>query len=634
MKDFVSGSLRSDAAPLLGIIGSAMDAIIAVDEQQRILLFNEAAEKMFQCTAADALGQVIDRFIPARFRHSHKDHIAAFGQRNVTKRSMGQMGTIYGLRSNGEEFPIEASISHTEADGQKLFTVIIRDVTERRRVEERLREQASLLEHAQDAILVRDMDDQILFWNKSAERIYGWTAAEVLGKNIRDFLYKENAEQLDQAKAILFRDGEWRGEIRHLTKDSRKVISMASLTLVRDSEGNPKSVLAINTDITATKKLEGQLLRAQRMESIGTLAGGIAHDLNNLLSPILLGIQMLQLQLKQEPYERMLSVIRMNAERSSDLVRQVLSFARGVEGERIILQPRHIVREIAKILQETLPKSITLESNLADDLLPVTGDATQLHQVLMNLCVNARDAMPHGGKLTIEAENVYLDENYARMSLEAKSGQYVIITVADTGTGMPPEIIDRIFEPFFTTKDLNKGTGLGLSTAVGIVRSHGGFINVYSEVNRGTRFKIYLPAAESAPDSDEKNDVSALQPGQGEMVLIVDDEAGIREITKGALETYGYRVLTASDGTEAVAIFAQQMKQIDVVLVDMMMPYMDGLATIRALKRMDGNVKIIASSGLKENGRSLEAAKLGITAFLPKPYTAEQLLNALSETLG
>jgi PAS domain S-box-containing protein len=544
------------------------------------------------------------------------------------------MGTIYGLRTNGDEFPIEASISHTEAEGQKLFTVIIRDVAERRRDEERLREQASMLEHAQDAILVRDLDDRILFWNKGAERIYGWTAAEVLAKDIRNFLYKENSEQLEQAKAILLKDGEWRGEIRHLTKDSRKVISLASLTLVRDSEGNPKSILAINTDITATKKLEGQLLRAQRMESIGTLAGGIAHDLNNLLSPILLGVQMLQLQLKQEPYDRMLSVIRMNAERSSELVKQVLSFARGVEGERIILQPRHIVREITKILQETLPKSIILDSNLADDLLPVTGDATQLHQVLMNLCVNARDAMPHGGKLVIEAENIYLDENYSRMSLEAKCGQYVIITVADTGTGMPPEIIDRIFEPFFTTKELNKGTGLGLSTAIGIVRSHGGFINVYSEVGRGTRFKIYLPAAESAAGLVEKSDTIEMQGGRGELVLIVDDEAGIREITRGALETYGYKVLTASDGTEAVALFAQQMKEIDVVLVDMMMPYMDGLATIRALKRLDDKVKIIASSGLKENSRAIEATKLGISAFLPKPYTAEQLLNALNQALG
>jgi two-component system cell cycle sensor histidine kinase/response regulator CckA len=247
----------------------------------------------------------------------------------------------------------------------------------------------------------------------------------------------------------------------------------------------------------------------------------------------------------------------------------------------------------------------------------------------MNFFVNARDAMPAGGKLTIKADNVSIDDNYARMNLEAKPGRFVLITIADSGMGISPKIINRIFEPFFTTKELGKGTGLGLSTALGIVKSHGGFINVYSEPSRGTQFKIYLPAAESSFAVGA--DASASLPlGRGELILVVDDEIAIREITKGTLEAYGYRALTAADGTEAVALYAQHKDDIKVVLTDLMMPYMDGPVTIRALQKLNPNVRIIASSGLAENSRSIEGAKL----FLPKPYTAERLLKALAEVIG
>ncbi len=626
--------LRDSLAQMASVIGSAMDAIISIDGEQRIVLFNAAAEKMFGYPAADAIGQPVDRFIPERFRHAHTEHVNNFGRTNITKRSMGSLGAIFGLRRDGEEFPIEASISQAESNGRKLYTVIIRDITERKRTEVQLREQAALLDQAQDAILVRDLEDHILFWNHGAERIYGWSSDEVIGKKVRGIIYKASSDQYDKAKQLLLEDGEWQGELPQMTRDGREIIAQSRWTLVRDDKGNPKSVLVINTDVTEKRKIESQFLRAQRLESIGTLAGGMAHDFNNILSPILMAIRMLQLKFPDEDSQRLLAMLQASAERGAGLVKQVLSFARGVEGERVILQPRHVIKEIVKILKDTLPKSIQVESNAPQDLWTVAGDATQIHQVLMNFCVNARDAMPDGGTLTIEAENVHIDDNYARMNLDAKPGRFILITISDTGVGIPPGVVDKIFEPFFTTKEHGKGTGLGLSTAMAIVRSHGGFITVYSEMGRGTQFRIHIPAIEATSSGQAEEAQAELATGHGELILVVDDEAAIREITKGTLETYGYRAITANDGTEAVALYAQYKDEIKVVLTDMMMPYMDGPATIRALQKLNPQVRVIASSGLTDNTRASEAASAGVKIFLSKPYTAEKLLKAIRELLG
>ncbi|MBO0798854.1 MAG: response regulator, partial [Blastocatellia bacterium] len=377
-----------------------------------------------------------------------------------------------------------------------------------------------------------------------------------------------------------------------------------------------------------------QYLHAQRLESIGTLASGIAHDLNNVLSPILMAIQLLQVRLTDEDSRRLLSVLQENTERGAEMIKQVLSFARGVQGERIALQLKHLIREMSKTLKSTFPKSIELKTLLAEDLRPVSGDATQLHQVLMNLCVNARDAMPYGGRLTIEAEEIHIDQTFVSMHIEAKPGRHVVITVSDTGTGIPPEILDKIFEPFFTTKERGKGTGLGLSTVIGIVKNHGGFVNVYSEVGKGTRFEVYLPVADTSQLRSAEESLAEIPVGHGEMILVIDDEAAIREITRQTLESSSYRVLTASDGAEAMALYVEHKDEIKAVLTDMMMPYMDGPATIRALHRLDPCVRIIAASGLDADGKVIEDAGSGVSAFLSKPYTAEKLLHTLAEVLS
>lgn len=520
------------------------------------------------------------------------------------------------------------------SEGKPYQYVAIRyDITERKRAEERIREQAALLDKARDAILVRDLEGSILFWNKGAERIYGWTEMEALGKSTRDLLFRGSAVKYDEAILALLRDGEWTGELPQVTKSEDDIVVESRWTLVRDGAGKAKSVLVINTDITEKKKIEAQFLRAQRMESIGTLAGGIAHDLNNILSPILMGIDMLQVRLTDDASRQYLKMLQQSAERGASMIQQVLSFARGVQGEHITVQPKHLIKEIVKILTDTLPKSISIKFDIPQGLWVVSADPTQVHQVLMNLCVNARDAMQAGGLLSIRAENVTLDENYARMHLEAKAGKYVAITIADTGMGIAPETLGRIFEPFFTTKEVGKGTGLGLSTALTIIKSHGGFINVYSEAGRGSQFTVYLPALDTESAEQTENRESEFPLGHNELILVVDDEESIRGITKGTLETFGYRVLVASDGTEAVALYAENKDEIQVVLTDMMMPFMDGPATIRALKRLNPQIKIIAASGLAAGDKATEAASLGVKTFLPKPYTAEKLLRTLAELL-
>jgi PAS domain S-box-containing protein len=383
-------------------------------------------------------------------------------------------------------------------------------------------------------------------------------------------------------------------------------------------------------DLSERKKLEQQFLRAQRMESIGTLAGGVAHDLNNILAPIMLSVDLLKDLTDSGRAHAILESIEISAKRGSDIVRQVLSFARGIEGQRVEVYPKHLLKDLENIIKDTFPKDIQLLFSVPKDSWIVLGDPTQVHQVLLNLCVNARDAMPNGGNLTVAAENCSLDERYVAMNIQSQAGRYVNISVTDSGTGIPHEIIDKIFEPFFTTKELNRGTGLGLSTVMAIVKSHGGIVNVYSEPGKGTTFKVYLPAIENLSGAPQEQTGPTVMPrGNGETILVIDDEASILSITRQTLEAFGYRVLTAQDGAEAVAIYAQKKNEIAVVLTDMMMPIMDGASLIRVLLRINPAIKILGASGLSRNGSGNRFPEAGVKHFLTKPYTAEALLKTI-----
>lgn len=600
---------------------SVTDAFYMLDRDWRFTFLNSEAERVLERSRDELLGQEVwDRFPEAKGTKADVEYRRAVEEsRSVEFRQF--------CPPRDRWFDIRA---YPSSEG---LAVYFRDVTAERRAELRLREQAELLDRAQDAILVRELDHSVVYWNAGAERLYQWSPDEVWGRSIRDLLY-EDPVRFDEATTAVLEQGEWSGELDHKRKDGSIVTVEGRWSLVRDENGEPYRILVINTDITERKKLLQQFLRAQRMESIGTLAGGITHDLNNVLAPILLSIGLLKEEIDDPGLTETLLAIESSAQRGADMVQQVLGFARGVDRADLVVDLERTLADMERIVRDTFPKNITLVRQVPDDLWPLRGDPTQVHQVFMNLLVNARDAMPDGGRITVTAENAELDEHYASMAHAASPGPHVRVSVVDTGTGMPQDVASQVFDPFFTTKEVGKGTGLGLSTVAAILKSHGGFVNVYSEPGTGTTFRLYFPAALDSDDTrSPARDGEEAPRGNGETVLVIDDESSIRDITRQTLEAFGYRVVTAADGADAVAIYGRMSEEIDVVLTDMVMPIMDGPATVHALKRMNPEVKIIGASGIGATGRVMRALGSGVEHFLPKPYTADTLLDIIHRVL-
>jgi two-component system, cell cycle sensor histidine kinase and response regulator CckA len=488
-----------------------------------------------------------------------------------------------------------------------------------------------------DVIWDWNLDTNEVWRNEAFTKLFGYRAEEI-EPGIESWISRLHPEDKKRVLSRLHALGEsggdvWSDQYRFRRGDGTYAHIFDRGYVIHNAAGKPVRMICAMMDTTEKMKLEAQFLRAQRMESIGALSGGVAHDLNNILAPILMVADLLQDELVTEENRKMLEIVKTSAERGSEMVKQILSFARGVSGDHAVLQVKPLICDMVKLLQGTFPRSIQIRMKFGNDIHPVKGDATQLHQVLMNLCVNARDAMPNGGSLLIEAAIVTLEEKYTPMQPEPLSGPYVLLTVTDTGEGIPSHLLDKIYEPFFTTKGIGKGTGLGLSTVLGIVKTHNGFVEVSSHTGKGTTFRVYLPASMTPETTSSGDKPSAPPMGHGERVLVVDDEFAILEITRETLGLFNYQVFTAQNGAEAVTVYHQHHREIKAVITDMMMPIMDGTATIKALQEIDPQVRIICVSGLSSNPNLTAAARLNVQASLKKPFTPEKLLTTLRRVI-
>ncbi|MBD2694102.1 PAS domain-containing hybrid sensor histidine kinase/response regulator [Anabaena catenula] len=615
----------------LDLFNFAPDGYLVTDVEGVIQEANYIAAQLLNVRHSYLIGKPLTVFVHAEERQNFRKlmlQLQQEGQIRITELHIFH-------NEDSTDFPAEvtAVIERDRTGKVTGLRWLLRDISDRKQVERKIREQAALIDVATDAIFVHDLENQILFWSQGAERLYGWTTEESLTKKTHELFYKESLLPLEAGLKATIEQGSWQGELEQITKTGREIIVASRLTLVRDESGKPQSILAVNTDITEKKQIEQQFYRSQRLESIGTLASGIAHDLNNVFAPILMIAQLLPSIFKNTDRrnQELFKTIETCAERGAGLVKQILTFAQGTAGKRILLNPGYLLTELLKVISQTFPKSIELRINIPiNTLWMVQANPTQLDQVFMNLVVNARDAMPNGGTLTITAENRIIDKIFAQMHLEAKTGGYIVVTISDTGTGIPPEFLERIFDPFFTTKEIGIGTGLGLSTVLGIIKNHDGFVQVSSQIGKGTKFQVFLPTIEGTV-SDVTIDQELAQ-GNGELILIVDGEDVVKQTTQEILEDYNYKTLVANDGIEAITLYAEHKQKISAILLDMLMPNMDGFTAIRILLTLNPKVKIIASSGLSANEQ--KAIAEGAKKFLLKPYTTTDLLTALSYVIG
>ena len=625
-------AIREEEERLAAVIGSAMDAIITVDENQNITLFNPAAERIFLCSASQAIGLSLDRFIPGWFETTRVAHFQNFIQTNTAQKETPERSSLCGIRMDGKEFPIEASISHVQIGGSRVFSVILRDVTERKLAEEKLRSQASLLDLA--PVLVRDMEDRIMYWSSGVERIYGYSREEALGRLSHNLLNTEFPGPMAQIEKLLKESGGWEGELIHRAKDGSRVIVASQWVLYRDASGNPIRILEVNADITARKKAEQLQLRSQKLEGLGTLAGGIAHDFNNILMAINGNAKMATEGLPAgHPARESLTEITKAGARAADLVRRILTFSRPQEFKHETLNLQSIVEEALKLLRASLPATIEFQTHFPGNVPAIVADASQIHQIVVNLATNAAHAIgTKAGCIDFRIDSVWLDENSPEFIPELQRGTFVCLHVKDNGSGMDRATLDQVFDPFFTTKKVGEGTGLGLSVVHGIMAKHGGAVRVYSELGKGTIFHLYFPAS-SKPVVEKPEPVQKVLRGRNEHILYVDDEEGLVFLGKRLLERLGYIVTGHTDALKALEEFRANPHNFQAVVTDMAMPGMSGLEFARELLAARPDIPIVMTSGYVRPEDQEKALRMGLRDLLLKPHNSDQLARTIDRVL-
>lgn len=629
-RDRAENELIKKQNELEAVVESAFEGIVTCDGDMHIRYMNPAAAEILRVTRPERQVNfnLLD-FVSTEYHSLARKSVAEFQAADQSDQTFKSL-TL--RRTDGQEFLCSGTAIRTQAASDSFTTLKFRDVSETQLLKAHQREYSMILDQVHEAIVVCDLADAIQAWNHGAENLFGISEADAVGQNIVSLLFQDRRDEWQAGQAVLMVKGSHTTEFSSTVPDGREIVIEKRRSLILDDDEHPVAQLLFMIDVTERVREEAKQRRSQRLESIGTLAGGVAHDLNNVLTPILMSAKLLR-RGSQTP-DRLVDNIVTSAERGARMIQKLLAFAGGEKSTPQLVDVREILAELEEILSHTLPQTIDLQIRVPSQLRKINADSTELSQIIMNLAINARDAMPNGGQLVLEVEDYDVDQSRASRSDNLKAGPHLSLTVSDTGVGIPHEIIERIFEPFFTTKEQGKGTGLGLATTLGIVRSYGGDISVYSELGVGTKFSILLPNVKFSVEAPTEAapihlDIPA---GQGETLLIVDDEAMIVETAREALEANNYRVLTANGGEEALTIFRKQFGQIDCVLLDMMMPGLDGLQTKDAMRSIDANARIIASSGLRrpdsEGGRLLD-----IDGFLPKPYSDQQLLRLIRDVL-
>ncbi len=524
--------------------------------------------------------------------------------------------------------PCRVVVAHENITQRKLHEIALLRSEDRFRV---------LVENIREVFWLSELDTRkILYISPAYLAIWGRTPESLYASNPcwADTVHEEDRARVSKAAETKQHLGTYDETYRVVRPDGTIRWVRARAFPVQGAHAEVTRIVGVAEDVTTERELDAKLLHTQRLEAIGTLSAGIAHDLNNILAPMLMATSLLRTELSSPQNRELIAMIETGAQRGANIIRQLLTFSRGLEGDRTAVQLRHIMSDMVAIARETFPRNITVTQDIARDLSLVSADATQLHQVLMNLCVNARDAMPHGGTLILTGRNVALNSDTLPAHPDAKPGRYACVTVADTGHGIPASLVDRIFEPFFTTKAVGKGTGLGLSTAIGIVKSHGGFVTVDSAPGRGASFSIYLPALEDFTTATSSEVGLALPRGSGQLILVVDDESSIRLVTQATLRHWNYRVESAVDGQQGLALFLQHRADVRLVLVDLMMPVMGGSKLMRKLWELEPDLKMIAMSGMVPDDQRAELHALNVHDTLMKPFQPEELLARVAQALN